>query len=146
MNILMEQSSKNDRQHLMNKIAAVYDEFWSNGDSCVIEGILLKHGASQDDSGEEGYFTGISDKDLSLVYDEIRQYVERNAKDVDWAEAHYGVMSLLGLTMPRRRFKLIGKSAELRDKYNTIYDKYVSGNYTAYDEGYLDAIADFIDD
>lgn len=62
-------------------------------DEDLIEEILMKHGASEDDSDpDEGFFVTMSDSDIQAAYEEILDIVSTRAQESS-PDAYYRLLS-----------------------------------------------------
>lgn len=70
-----------DRKHWMDKFDAVYSNLWNHRDDYpgywqMIERPIMQNMMNPDDSGDEGYFTGVSTDTIKKAYDLVDRFVK----------------------------------------------------------------------
>lgn len=65
-----------DIQKMIDYISNAYRDMSED----AMEDILIRHNASEDDSGPEGYFQTMSDQDIRDAYQEIHDYIWESNK------------------------------------------------------------------
>ena len=65
-----------DREYLSDKVDELYFKVSNMFDTSeVADDILMKHGANEDDSGPEGYLTGVSEEQMQDMIDDFTEVI-----------------------------------------------------------------------